>query len=182
MARRHGSRIHSGDLSARPANCVRRPFGHRGAVDGDVHRRHAGAGLFDLDVQLVAIVLPCLERLVAIDARAVEQLVEYAHSTGQRLLERYGMRLETLTDAERSYFGAATGLLVREVWSGSEADLAGVRPGDLVVQWAGRPVATLEDRRAARRVLERLAARFGANASALTVRAQRKSARPRRRP
>jgi S1-C subfamily serine protease len=101
--------------------------------------RMAGAGVFDLDGRLVGIVLRCGERWVTLSVSTVEALLADGASFRNRLLERTGMRLSALDAAESSYFGVAHGVLVTETWRGYPADLAGLRPGDVIVAVDERP-------------------------------------------
>ena len=93
----------------------------------------AGAGLFDLDNSLLAVVLPCDGRFVAVTADDVDALAQEAGSVRARIAQRYGMALDTVSPEEQAHLGVAFGLLVRDIWGGDLADTAGLRPGDVVV-------------------------------------------------
>ena len=58
-----------------------------------------------------------------------------------------GVQLRALTRAIADQLGAPVqgGALVAVVEDGSPADEAGLRPGDIIVEAGGRPVATVED-------------------------------------
>ena len=59
-----------------------------------------------------------------------------------------GMKLEPLTEENRSNYGVAAdakGVLVTEVDAGSAAAQKGIRPGDVIVEVAQTPVATPDD-------------------------------------
>ena len=93
----------------------------------------AGAGLFDLDNSLLAVVLPCDGRFVAVTADDVDALAQEAGSVRTRIAQRYGMTLDAVSPEEQAHLGVAFGLLVRDIWGGDLADTAGLRPGDVVV-------------------------------------------------
>ena len=93
----------------------------------------AGAGLFDLDNNLLGVVLPCDGRFVAVTADDVETLAREAETVRSRIAQGYGMTLDNVTPDEREHLGVAFGVLVRDVWSGELADAIGVRPGDIVI-------------------------------------------------
>ena len=93
----------------------------------------AGAGLFDLDNRLLAVVLPCDGRFVAVTADDVDALAQEAGSVRARIAQRYGMALDAVSPEEQAHLGVAFGLLVRDIWGGDLADTAGLRPGDVVV-------------------------------------------------
>jgi serine protease Do len=61
------------------------------------------------------------------------------------LLTRYGLSASPLGEAEREYFKVDKGLLATQVWQGHPADLAGLEPGDLIIELDGRPVNAPED-------------------------------------
>jgi Do/DeqQ family serine protease len=52
-----------------------------------------------------------------------------------------GLRVRNLTDEERSSSGSESGVVVTDVEGGSAADEAGLRPGDIIEQIGGEPVA-----------------------------------------
>lgn len=107
----------------------------------------AGGGVFDLDGNLVAVVLPCGDRYGAFAGEAVANLLTAVESFEHRLLARYGLVLEPLTPDDSVLFAATAGAMVREVRSGGAAAIAGLRPGDIVVGLDGAPVTRLEDLR-----------------------------------
>ena len=93
----------------------------------------AGAGLFDLDNNLLAVVLPCGPRFVAVTAEDVAALAEEAATVRSRIAQRYGMTLDAVTSEESGHLGVPFGLFVRDVWTGELADAIGLRPGDVVI-------------------------------------------------
>ena len=93
----------------------------------------AGAGLFDLDNNLLAVVLPCDDRFVAVTAEDVDALAREAETVRARIAQRYGMTLDAVKPEEQAHLGVAFGVIVRDVWGGDLADAVGLRPGDVVV-------------------------------------------------
>jgi serine protease DegQ len=61
-----------------------------------------------------------------------------------------GINAEDLSGQLGSYFGApdGAGILIREVRTGTAADKAGLKAGDVIVKVDGKPVHTLADLRA----------------------------------
>jgi serine protease DegQ len=61
-----------------------------------------------------------------------------------------GINAEDVSGQLGNYFGApdGTGILIREVRSGTAADKAGLKAGDVIVKVNGKPVRTLADLRA----------------------------------
>ena len=90
-----------------------------------------GNGIFDIDRNLVALVVRCGDRYTALEAGEVDRILREADTVPGQLLRRYGLRLEPLDDAVKRYFGVERGLLVTEVFAGRPAAL-GLEPGDIV--------------------------------------------------
>lgn len=122
----------------------------------------AGGGLFDLDGNLVGVIVPCAERVAAVAVADVETLLRQGQTLEGRLLGRYGLRLGLLTDAEQEYFGRGEELVVREVWTDYPADAAGLAPGDSLIALNDEPIASPTQ-------LEPLAAATGLDAFDLMV-------------
>jgi hypothetical protein len=110
-------------------------------------RMMAGGGLFDIDGNLRAVVLPCDARFVAVTTASIESIVKNADSLEQRLLARFGLVVGALAEDEQTYFKASRGVIVREVWSGYGGDEAGVQPGDIILTLSGRDVTGPDDLR-----------------------------------
>jgi hypothetical protein len=110
-----------------------------------LNRAMLGGGLFTMDGNLVALILPCGDRLAAIQTSAVAEMLKRAGMIEDRVLARWGILFSPLSDLDRPYFRDVDGLLVREVWLGTAGDAAGFRPGDVVTALNGAPVATLDD-------------------------------------
>ena len=104
----------------------------------------AGGGVFDLDGRLIGVIIPCGNRFVATDAESIERLLRQGRTVESRLLGRYGVRLESLTDDELEYYGSGQGVIVREVWTGYLAAHAGLIPGDIVVAVNAEPIGSPE--------------------------------------
>jgi hypothetical protein len=102
-----------------------------------------GGGLFDLDVNLLAVILPCGGRVTAVATASVEEMIATAGTVQERILARHGLLIGPLSQDERRYFDEAHGLLVREVWTPVGGD--GILPGDTVTSLNGDPVTTLDD-------------------------------------
>ena len=107
-------------------------------------REMAGGGLFDLDGRLVAAILPCGDRFVAADVDSVEMLLRQGQTLEGRLLSRYGLRFDRLTEAEQLHFKSGPAVIVREVWDSYLADVAGLVPGDLLLAINAEPIVTLD--------------------------------------
>ena len=107
-------------------------------------REMAGGGLFNLDGDLVALIVPCAERFAAVAAGDIDALLTQAQSLEGQLLKRYGVRLALLTEAEQEHLGRGEGLIIREVWTEYLADAAGLAPGDSLVAINAELIGRLE--------------------------------------
>ena len=103
-----------------------------------------GGGLFDLDGNLIGVVLPCNERFAALTVESVNSMLREARSVEGRLLGRYGIRFDSLTEDEQLYFDRAEAVIIREVWTGTLADKAGLAPGDVLIAINAEPVGTTD--------------------------------------
>ncbi|OFW18144.1 MAG: hypothetical protein A3H27_12585 [Acidobacteria bacterium RIFCSPLOWO2_02_FULL_59_13] len=92
-----------------------------------------GGGLFDLDGNLVGLVIQCSGSYVAMAAAGIDAALQQGASFSSRLLRRHGMKVQPLNEALRAYFNSETGFLVTEVWKGYSAEAAGLAPGDVII-------------------------------------------------
>lgn len=100
-----------------------------------------GGGVFDIDGDLLGAILPCGDRVAAIDAASIDAILERAATVEQHVLALYGVVFARPTPEEQRYF-KDEGLFVREVWSDSAGDAAGLRPGDIITAVNGEPIDT----------------------------------------
>jgi membrane-associated protease RseP (regulator of RpoE activity) len=103
-------------------------------------RMMVGGGLFDIDGGLLAVMLPCDDRIAAIATSSVAAMLTQADTSEQRLLARYGLVLGELSAAEVAYFELNDGVMVREVWTGYRGHEAGLLPGDIILALDGAAV------------------------------------------
>ena len=104
-----------------------------------------GSGLFDLDGNLVAVALACETETIAVDADALAAAIRPGDSLEARLVKRHGMRVDTATRRELTYFQRQDGVIVRELWSDYGAYHAGLLPGDFILSIDGQDVETVAD-------------------------------------
>jgi len=105
----------------------------------------AGGGLFDLDGNLLGLVVLCNGRPLVLSADSVQTALDYGATFDGRMATRYGMRLANLGEAAQAYTKRKEGVVISETWRGYRADQAGLLPGDLVVGLEGKPVRSVED-------------------------------------
>jgi serine protease Do len=111
-------------------------------------RAMIGGGIFNVDGEVLAVILPCNDHIAAIDPTSIDELVTRGDTLEQRLLGKYGVLFAPLSESEARYFKDIKGLFVREVWKDAPAESAGLWPGDLVTALNDQPAHTTEDLRA----------------------------------
>jgi S1-C subfamily serine protease len=141
-------------LSFTPANFGQSSAGVCGSVS--VQELHTsvpltnamiGAGLFNMDGDLLGLILPCGDHIAVVHTSSIEEILKRFDTLEQRLLSRYGAAFSALAEDERRYVGDANGVIVRELWTDSPADAAGLWPGDVVTAINSQPVSAIDDLR-----------------------------------
>jgi hypothetical protein len=92
----------------------------------------AGGGLFDLDGNLIAVIVLCDRGFSAISTDDIASLLSIGQSLEGQLLNRFGLRTGMLTEAEAKHVGLSHGVVIREIWRGYPADGVGLAPGDVL--------------------------------------------------
>jgi S1-C subfamily serine protease len=105
----------------------------------------AGGGLFDLDGNLLGLIVQCDGRPAILGADSVQTALNQGVSFDGRMSTRYGVRVANLNEAERAYYKRKQGVVIRETWKGYRADQAGLLPGDLIVSLGEQPVDSVDD-------------------------------------
>jgi S1-C subfamily serine protease len=107
-------------------------------------RSSLGSAVFDLDEQLVGIVLNCDvgPAVVSVDSMQKAMNTLTNPRTGPALA--LGFRASTVPDDWQKILGGS-GVFVTDVWRGSAAHQAGLLPGDLVSSINGQQVGSLDD-------------------------------------
>ncbi len=106
-----------------------------------------GGGVFDLDGNLLAVLLRCDGQDVAVSATSVAELLAKGETHDSRVRARWGLRVDRLTPAESFYFGLGRGLIVRELWDGYPAEATGLKPGDILLSLDDAALDTVENLR-----------------------------------
>lgn len=105
----------------------------------------AGGGLFDLDGNLVAIIVQCDRGFSAISTGDVAALLSIGQSLEGQLLNRFGLRSSVLTESEARHVGLSHGVVIREIWKGYPADGVGLAPGDVLFALGANPIDNPDD-------------------------------------
>ena len=103
-----------------------------------------GGGIFNLDRELLGVILPCGDHVAAIEPASIDEMLMRATMADERLLALYGVLFSAFSQDERSYFTDGDGVFVREVWIGTPGEAADLRPGDVVVAVNGEAVTRID--------------------------------------
>ena len=106
-----------------------------------------GGGLFDVDGNLLAMVLRCDDHFAALVPAEVDRELARAASFEGRLLQDYGLQVAPLDEVAQQYFQVKEGVLVTAVTDGQTADTSGLMPGDVITSLDKVPVVTTDDLR-----------------------------------
>ncbi len=112
-----------------------------------LHDSFAGAGVFDLDGRLIGTVVRCSGGLAAVPVSEVRRLLSVSATVETRIWDVYGVAVAPLETRARAYFGTDSGLVVTAVRHGSRAELADLRPGDVLLALDTRSIASVHDLR-----------------------------------
>lgn len=105
----------------------------------------AGGGLFDLDGNLLALIVAGDDAPKAFAVDVVDAMLGSAGSLEGRLAGRYGLGVQPLSEADAAFAHVTAGVLVRDVWDDYAAARRGVAPGDVIVELDGQPVRSVAD-------------------------------------
>lgn len=123
-------------------------------TDAAINRGNSGGPLFNLDGEVVgvnsAIISPSGASVgigFAVPASTVKPIVAQILEYGETRRGWIGVRIQTVTPdlADSLGLGAARGALVAGVTSEGPAAEAGLEPGDVVLAFDGRNIATMRD-------------------------------------
>jgi S1-C subfamily serine protease len=110
-----------------------------------MNRAMIGGAIFNMDRELLGVILPCDDGVAAIEPSSVDEMLKRVATLEERLLALHGVLFSRLEPDERGYFSGTDGVLVREVWMGTRGEAAGLQPGDVVVALNERTVVNLDD-------------------------------------
>jgi len=106
-----------------------------------------GGGIFDVDGNLLALVVRCDDHFAAVITADVDREIARTTSFEGQLLRSYGLEVIGLDNVSRKYFHINEGVMVREVTDQQAADAANLMPGDVITALDNAPVRGPDDLR-----------------------------------
>jgi serine protease Do len=149
-----GGTVTVGILSARNRDINSGPYDDFLQTDAAINRGNSGGPLFNMDGEVVgintAIISPTGGSIgigFAVPSEVAVHVVDQLREFGETRRGLLGVNIQDVTDelAEALGLDKARGALVSEVTPDSPAAAAGIQPGDVVTEYAGRPIATRRD-------------------------------------
>ena len=144
-----GSTVTTGIVSARNRDIAAGPYDDFIQTDAPINRGNSGGPLFDMDGNVIgvnsAIFSPTGGSVgigFAIPSNMVREVIGQLEKYGNTRRGWLGVRVQNLTDdlAEGMGVPGANGALVADVTDGGPADKAGIKNGDVIVAFDGKPV------------------------------------------
>jgi len=149
-----GGTVTAGIISARARDINAGPYDNFIQTDAAINRGNSGGPLFNLDGEVIgintAIFSPSGGSVgigFAVPANLAKQVISDLKDYGRTRRGWLGVRIQTVTPeiAESMGLDDARGALVASVTHGGPAESAGVRPGDVVLTFNGRPINEMRE-------------------------------------
>ena len=149
-----GGTVTAGIVSARNRDINSGPYDSFIQTDAAINRGNSGGPLFDMDGKVIgvntAIISPNGGSIgigFAVPASIVVPVIEQLRKFGETRRGWLGVRIQTVTDeiAEGLGLKKASGALVAGVNPDGPAAAAGVKPGDVILEFDGRTVERMRD-------------------------------------
>ncbi|HEX3673931.1 MAG TPA: DegQ family serine endoprotease [Rhizomicrobium sp.] len=144
-----GSTVTAGIVSARNRDIAAGPYDDFIQTDAPINRGNSGGPLFDMSGSVIgvnsAIFSPSGGSVgigFAIPSNMAREVIGQLEKFGVTKRGWLGVRVQNLTPdlAEGMGIGGSSGALVADVTSGGPADKAGIKNGDVIVTFDGKPV------------------------------------------
>jgi len=149
-----GGTVTVGIVSARNRNINSGPYDNFIQTDAAINRGNSGGPLFDMEGRVVgintAIISPSGGSIgigFAIPTEIATAVIDQLRNFGETKRGWLGVRIQQVTDeiAEGLAMGEARGALVAGVTASGPADKSGVQPGDVILEFDGKPVKRMRD-------------------------------------
>lgn len=148
-----GGSVTTGIVSGKTRNINAGPYDSFIQTDAAINRGNSGGPLFNIDGRVIgvntAIYSPSGGNIgiaFAVPSNLVKQVISDLRQHGRPLRGWLGVRIQTVTDdiAENLGLDKPKGALVAAIEPESPAENAGIESGDVIIEWNGRPVETMQ--------------------------------------
>jgi serine protease Do len=149
-----GGTVTAGIVSARSRNINAGPYDDFLQIDASINKGNSGGPTFDMDGHVIGVNTAILSPSggsvgigFAIPANLVKPIIAQLEQHGSVKRGFLGVLIQDLAPdmAEALNLGNKKGALVASVTPDSPAAKVGIKAGDVIVDYAGKPVATLRD-------------------------------------
>ncbi len=149
-----GGTVTAGIVSARNRDINSGPYDNYIQTDASINRGNSGGPLFNLKGEVVgvntAIISPSGGSIgigFSVPSKTAVAVIEQLRQFGETRRGWLGVRIQQVTDeiAESLSIKPARGALIAGIDDKGPAKPAGIEPGDVVVQFDGRPVKEMRD-------------------------------------
>jgi serine protease Do len=149
-----GGTVTVGIVSARNRDINSGPYDNFIQTDAAINRGNSGGPLFNMDGEVIgintAIISPTGGSIgigFAVPSSTAVNVINQLRQFGETRRGWLGVRIQEVTDdvAEGLSMNEATGALVAGVTDESPAALAGIEPGDVILEFDGRKVAAMHE-------------------------------------
>jgi serine protease Do len=149
-----GGTVTVGIVSARNRDINAGPYDNFIQTDASINRGNSGGPLFNMEGEVIgintAIISPTGGSIgigFAIPAETALNVINQLREFGETRRGWLGVRIQSVTDdiAESLSMEKAEGALVAGVTEDGPAEAAGIQPGDVIVEFDGRPVESMPE-------------------------------------
>ncbi|MEZ5667117.1 MAG: Do family serine endopeptidase [Alphaproteobacteria bacterium] len=147
-----GGSVSAGIISARARDLDSGPYDEYIQTDAAINRGNSGGPMFNLDGEIIgvntAIISPTGGSVgigFAIPSTIAHSVIDQLREYGRTRRGWLGVRIQQVTPeiAESLDLDHARGALIASVTTDGPADVAGIEAGDVVLEFAGRPVTDM---------------------------------------
>ena len=149
-----GGSVSLGIVSARNRDINAGPYDDFLQTDAAINKGNSGGPLFNLKGEVVGINTAIFSPTggsvgigFSVPANTAKGVVNQLVKFGETRRGWFGVKIQSVTDdiAESMAMGKARGALIADVTKTGPAEKAGVEPGDVVIEFNGKPVIAMRD-------------------------------------
>ncbi len=149
-----GGSVSLGIVSARNRDINAGPYDDFLQTDAAINKGNSGGPLFNLKGEVVGINTAIFSPTggsvgigFSVPANTAKGVVDQLVKFGETRRGWFGVKIQSVTDdiAESMAMGKARGALIADVTKTGPAEKAGIEPGDVVIEFNGKPVNAMRD-------------------------------------